>query len=183
MAKIDKSKMNSGEKGILKNTKKENLGSLCIENPKLSPYFKVGLQAIKNENRDKIKFPNTRKIDGSIDFDEALKNDYPDANRWDYGIEYDSNLIFIEVHPAQTSEVDNIIKKAQFIKEWLKNNCSKILNLPKFERGDRQFYWVASGGNGILATSRQAKRLAINHIKPVGTIFDYTKMNTTPQKW
>lgn len=164
------------EKVSKKLEKPQNLMEIGNSNKTLKSYCGKGLQVIKSGYRSKFIFPDTRKISASIDFDEALKETFSKENRWDYGIEYDQNLIFAEVHPAQTSEIDCMIKKVQSIKGWINDNCKELLKLPKFEKGERQFYWVASGGNGILPNSRQAKRLAVVHICPVGSIFDYAKI-------
>lgn len=152
------------------------LKSICVSNRVLIPWCKEGIKAIKNEHRNKIKVPDTKLLGGSVDFDKALEKDYSQENRWDYGFDYDGNFIFIEFHPAQTSEIECMINKVDFISHWLQNNCPDILKLPKFEKGKRQYYWVATGRNGILPSSRDARRLAIKNIKPVGSVFNYAKL-------
>lgn len=155
-----------------------SLQSICEGNSTLKSHCKSGLQALKSEYRGKIKVPDTKLFGSSIDFDTALKKDCPQDNRWDYGFEYDCNFIFIEFHPAQTSEIDKMCKKVFFTKGWLKSNCPKILSLPKFEKNDRQFYWVSSGNNDVRLSSlgAQSKKLAIAKIRHVGSIYDYSKL-------
>ena len=46
--------------------------------------FKVGLGAIKNNERQKFVLPDPRLIGGSLDIDSSTKTLYPDAFRWDY---------------------------------------------------------------------------------------------------
>lgn len=161
-----------------------SLKSICEGNMILRPWFKSGIQAIKSEYRARLKFPDTKDCGGSIDFDEALKSTYSQENRWDYGIEYDKNLIYIEFHPAKMSEIPCIIKKVDFIRKWTADKCPELNLLPKFEKHDRQFYWIASGKSSlaILPNSKYAKQLALKHIAPIGTIFDYAKLNDNPSR-
>lgn len=177
MAKKSKSE---GKKELANTIKPKERGlkTICDGNETLKPYCKSGLQAIKTEYRGKIKVPNTKHFGNSVDFDEALKKDFHDKNRWDYGFEYEGNLIFIEFHPAQTSEIDRVCKKTSFTTDWLKTNCPEILLLPKFEKEARQFYWVSSGNNDVRLTGfgAQAKKLAQNKIRHIGNIFDYLKL-------
>lgn len=58
-----------------------------------------------------VKIENTRLIDGSVDIDNAVKKLYPNDSRWDYVIGYNGNAYFIEIHPADTKNVDEMIKK------------------------------------------------------------------------
>lgn len=141
------------------------LMSICESNTSLHPYCKPGLQAIKTQYLKKIKVPDKKRYGSSIDFDEALKKDFHNDYRWDYGFEYDGNFIFLEFHPAQTSEIDKICKKASFIRNWLLANCPEILNLPKFEKYDRQFYWVATGNNDIRLTPKGSQSKKIGSCK------------------
>lgn len=157
---------------------KSGLKTICEDNKTLKPYCQSGLRAIKSEYRGKIKVPDTNLFGSSVDFDTALKKDYPNENRWDYGFEYDGNFIFIEFHPAQTSEIAKLCKKVIFTTNWLKSNCPEIFSLPKFEEEERQFYWVSSGNNDVRLTpfGSQSKKLAISKIRHVGGFFDYSKI-------
>lgn len=156
----------------------KSLESICRVNAILNPYCKPGLQAIKKENRNKIIVPDTKLLGHSLDLDEALKTIISQDNRWDYGFEYEHYLIFIEIHPAETSQIDCICKKVAYTKEWLDINCPEILHLPKFEKGRRQYYWISSGRTKlkILPNSVYARKLAKNNIISVGNVFDYSKL-------
>lgn len=156
----------------------ETLKSLCEKNAILRGWFKPGIQAVKKEYRIRIKFPDTKKCGGSVDFDEALKERYSQENRWDYGIEYDGNLIFIEFHPAKISEVPCMVRKVDFFRGWLSTECCAIAGLPHFEKDCRKYYWVASGKDSLklLPSSRYARQMASRHIVAVGEVFDYAKI-------
>lgn len=156
----------------------KSLESICRDNPVLNPYCKAGLQAIKKENRNKILVPNSKLFGHSLDIDEALKTIISQDNRWDYGFEYDHYFIFIEIHPAETSQIDCICKKVAVTKEWFDRNCPEILHLPKFEKSNRQYYWISSGRTNlkILPNSVYARKLAKNNIVSVGNVFDFSKL-------
>ncbi|MDE5880099.1 MAG: hypothetical protein K2H60_00070 [Muribaculaceae bacterium] len=168
----------SKEDKLLNRASKESLYSICNAYDALRPFFEVGIGAVKKSERKFIQVPDTSRLGGSVNLDEAAKSNFPHDNRWDYAIEYDKNLFLIEIHPASTSEIDCIISKVQFVTKWLKTNVPEILNLPKKEAKEREFYWVSSGKTDlrIAPGSRQAKRLAINHIKAVGKTWDYSKL-------
>ena len=130
-----------------------------------SSAYRKGLQALRRADSAKIKPGDSCKIDGSVDIDCAVKTLYPDANRWDYVIGYDSKVCFVEVHPAYTSEIDTVIKKYRWLTGWLKDKASKIDGLSKMTPA---YVWVQSGKCAILPTSNQAKKLAsIGFPKPV----------------
>ena len=88
--------------------------------------FKTGLGAIKGNEKQKFVVPDTRKITGSLDIDTSTATKYPQANRWDYAVEYNKETFFIEVHPGSTSEIPTIIAKLAWLKQWLKDKAPEI---------------------------------------------------------
>jgi len=87
--------------------------------------YKPGLQALSGDS-EKVKCKKTRDLDGSVNLDDCVKSKYPNDPRWDYIISYKDQNYFIEVHPASTGEVKEIIKKITWLKRWLKKK-GKIL--------------------------------------------------------
>lgn len=154
------------------------LANACGQYDCLRGFHRVGLVAMRKVERQYISVPDTKLIGCSVALDEAAKEAHPLENRWDYAIEYDGNTFLIEIHPASTSEIECVILKAQFVLNWLKKNAPELLSLPRKETGARQFYWVSSGRTDIriLPNSRQAKKLALHHIKQVGRVWDYSKL-------
>jgi hypothetical protein len=75
--------------------------------------YKKGLQALKAADRALVKPGNSRLCHGSADIDSNLAAQQPQASRWDYVIAHDQVLNFVEVHPAHTSEVSQVIKKSK----------------------------------------------------------------------
>ena len=86
-----------------------------------------GLQAIKAAHRPMIDATSTRRLTGSIDLDTALANDSTHANapRWDYGVGFSTACgerrcaVWIEVHPANPGAVDDMLRKAAWLRSWL----------------------------------------------------------------
>lgn len=99
--------------------------------PDIKDGFRDGLQAL-GSNAKNVTPANSRKIDGSVDIDSCTHDLYPNESRWDYAIGYDGKAYFLEVHPANTSNVKEMVKKADWLKKWLsekavelKKDCSK----------------------------------------------------------
>ncbi|MDE6421949.1 MAG: hypothetical protein K2K95_00860 [Muribaculaceae bacterium] len=126
--------------------------------------FCVGKQAIKNSDRDKIEVADPTKLQGSLDIDTQVKRKYPNDPRWDYALAYDDKMYYMEVHPAETSEVDKMISKLKWLKNWLQTKAGKIDKLPK---ADQPFIWIPSGRYAILPTSREGRKLAASGLVTV----------------
>ena len=135
-----------------------------VNNSQLKNHLKSGLQAVKNSDKAKIRLSNSRNLQGSIDIDDALKDSFPNDNRWDYLVFNNSNIegYFIEIHPAHTSEVKTMIKK----KEWLTNKIINIYftNIPSTKY---KIIWIASGKNAILKSSKEYKLLSKYNLQPL----------------
>ena len=119
--------------------------------------FCVGLQAVKASDRSKISVSLKSQLQGSMDIDSQVKAKYPDSNRWDYVLSFMNQLYFFEIHPAETSEVDKVIAKLKWLKEWLKESAPKIDALPK---SDIPYTWVQSGRFSILPTAKDKLKLS-----------------------
>ena len=65
------------------------------------------------------------------------------------------------MHPASTSDVDTVIKKLTWLKEWLKNKAPQI---NKLQKGNQPYTWVPTDGYAILSSGSYAKKLAVNGI-------------------
>ena len=70
-----------------------------------------GLQALENADKTAVKLKDKRKVDGSLNIDKETKYLYPNDPRWDYAVGYDDKVFFIEVHPANTSNISEMEKK------------------------------------------------------------------------
>jgi hypothetical protein len=135
--------------------------------------FKVGFGAIKNNERQKFVVPNPRLIGGSLDIDSSTKTKYPDDFRWDYAVEYNNETFFIEVHPGSTTEIQTVIAKLNWLKQWLKEKAPEIDALKPKDK--RPYHWIFTSKFAILPNSRYAKLLSSYGIIPTKQ-WDYSKL-------
>jgi hypothetical protein len=144
---------------------KKNRFKIAVEKTEdTQNYFQNGLQALGKYSL-KVKLTDNSKCEGSVDIDACTTSKYPQANRWDYVFSYDSKIYFIEVHSADTSEVGVVLKKLQWLKEWL-NQKAPLLNQLK----PKSFCWIQSNGYHILKNSKQERLLAQNGIRPIAKL-------------
>lgn len=119
--------------------------------------WREGLRAIRRKDRKHVKVDATTRLAGSIEVDGALQGAHPNANRWDYAIGVlgrDEFVVWLEIHPASSSHVEEILKKSAWLLGWLKSEAPELDRLP------RRLAWVASGRIGLATTSPQSRRLA-----------------------
>lgn len=129
--------------------------------------FCVGKQAIKNTDRSKVVAADNNKLQGSLDIDSQVKAIYPNEPRWDYALSYDDKIYFFEVHPAETSEVTQVVNKVNWLKSWLKTKAPELNKLPKAEH---PYTWVQSGRYAILPTAKERMKLSISGITIAKTL-------------
>lgn len=118
---------------------------------------KEGLSAVKRgEGKDRIH-QGKKKIAGSVAIDDDCRGEFPRAARWDYVIgvgESAPTAFFVEVHPAETSEVSKLADKLAWLTTFLERDKQAALKkLP------REIHWVASGRVNIPKNTPQYKRL------------------------
>lgn len=128
--------------------------------PAIAGAYREGLQALESKDAGKVKPQNPRKLSGSVYLDKCLKTTIPHDARWDYAIGYSEKAYFVEVHPANTSNVDEVVKKKKWLDVWLKTNA---LDLKAMMAGTG-YYWIASGKVAILPNSPQARKIAKNKL-------------------
>ena len=114
--------------------------------PDVSAGYCKGIEAF-GKYKAKIKVPDLKKVDGSLDIDTMTAKLYPDANRWDYAVCYDGEVFYIEVHSAITSEVSKMLKKLRWLQDWLKTKAPEIDKLTI--KTNHPYYWVQSSGYDI----------------------------------
>jgi hypothetical protein len=143
--------------------------------PGLETKYKVGLQALRAEDKTHIRAEDTRRLTGSIDVDSAYREADPDGNRWDFAIAYlhtnrkTEYVYWVELHTAMDSEVKVVIKKAAWLLQWLKT--TGIL-LATFER---EILWVSSGVTRLTLSAPQRKQMAEVGLQQRGSILDIPK--------
>lgn len=128
--------------------------------PQLEGAYQPGLPALRAEDKSHIYVENTRNLTGSVDVDGALQTSDPHGNRWDFAIAYQhvnrsrEVIYWLELHTASDSQVKIVIKKAQWLLNWLSGTGKR---LAAFER---DIVWVSSGATSFTLTAPQTKQMA-----------------------
>lgn len=149
-----------GSKPDIKANQADNPFKHAVEStPEISTGFRNGLAAL-GANSEKVSVDNTRKLNGSVDIDSCTAQLHPNEARWDYALGYENKAYFLEVHPANTSNVQEMINKANWLKQWLCKNAPNLQSI----MAENTFYWVPSGKYAIDRRSSQYKKLAQSKI-------------------
>lgn len=127
----------------------------CLEARGLNDHLRAGLKALGADSA-RVTVARPRRAMHSVALDEALKTDLPHAPRWDYGIgliaDGDTHVAWVEVHTATSSEVEAVLKKLAWLKQWLANADDACAE------ADRSFHWVATDA-GVHIDSARRRRL------------------------
>ncbi len=139
----------------------------------LADAYRPGLQALKNVDRSRIECRNTRNLTGSVDLDKALLDSHPNDPRWDYGVGIRKSasadcVMWIEVHPASSSHIQDVLDKLAWLKSWLASSAPLLEKLPAENGGARKYVWVASGSVHLPPNSPQRKKLAAKGLHLAG---------------
>jgi hypothetical protein len=117
--------------------------------------YHPGLQALGRYS-DKVRCSDPDRFKGSVDLNEVFPN-----SPWDYGIGFREGVqevaLWIEPHPAYTSEVAIFLKKLTWLKDWLRAEATELWKLT--QKGSEPYRWLATGSVHIVKNSRQAKQL------------------------
>jgi len=141
--------------------------------PSVAASYKVGLQALRKQDKPHVQPQSPNRLTGSADIDAALTAAYPQANRWDYGIghqptneanEANEVIYWVEIHSANSKEVNVVLAKLEFHRAWLKNSA------PALEKIRRKFVWVSSGKTHFSLSAPQKKKFAQLGLIQVGQI-------------
>lgn len=122
-----------------------------------------GLRAMKGDAKY-VKVSDSSKLGGSINIDKSLENCYPNQNRWDYSFGYRDFAYFVEIHPAYTSEVNTVLKKLKWLKEWLSQEGKPLYDI---KANSRCFTWIYTSKFDILKNSKQYRAAVQNGIIPI----------------
>lgn len=130
--------------------------------PHLANSYCDGLQALRSSDGARVICRQTRRLRGSVNLDEALKQVCPNDPRWDYGIGWKANsgneeTIWIEFHDANSSHVNAVIQKANWLKDWLGSRAPALWTMTRTDGG---LVWISTDGVSLQRNSRQAKQLA-----------------------
>jgi hypothetical protein len=120
----------------------------------LRGWHRAGLEALEADHRPMVEAPTAT---GSIDIDKALNVPglgMQNAHRYDYGIGLPprvhvpgapgprpsraERVAWVEVHPARTDQISEMLAKRQSLKDWLVTNAEPLLRMTD------EFVWVPS---------------------------------------
>lgn len=128
----------------------------------LAGAYRPGLQALAPADHKRISCKDTRKLAGSVNLDETLKQAQPNEPRWDYGVGVArgprDRAVWVEVHPASSLHVDEVIKKRRWLRRWLEDKAPAIEAITP--RRAEAYLWLASGKVAFQKNSPQSRRLA-----------------------
>jgi hypothetical protein len=135
--------------------------------PSVSAAYEKGLRALREVDRNRITCRNSRTITGSLDLDTTLRSTHPNATRWDYAIglvheKGRDRVCWIEVHPASSRHVREVLDKFEWLKEWLQTEAPPLDALPS------AFVWVASGSVSLPPGDTKRNLLAQRGIRFAG---------------
>jgi len=128
----------------------------CLKARGLNDHLRPGLKAL-GAHRVRVEVARPRRAAHSVALDKALEADLRNAHRWDYGIDLTAtggaHVAWVEVHTATSSEVETVLRKLAWLKQWLAEEhdaCAKV---------GRSFHWVATDA-GVHIDSARRRRLA-----------------------
>lgn len=142
--------------------------------PSVAHAYKVGIQALEQRHRDVLK--DVQVATGSIALDDALVDEYPNANRWDYGIGLPHSakterVLWLEPHHAGSGETKTVINKLAWLKAWLRDEAPALDKLP------RSFVWlVSSKGENPNDRRRRTTEAEKHGLKRAYPIFSLTNV-------
>ncbi len=125
------------------------------KNEEIGDCYQKGLKAMGKYSK-KVIPKNANNISGSVNLEECLSEPEEGEARWDYMVGYEGEAYFIEVHPADSKNVGEMIKKVQWLKQWLKQNP----DIKGLTANKDPFRWVSTNGYNIKG--RYEKRIAEN---------------------
>jgi len=144
----------------------------------LQQAYRSGLDALGHNRRHVSAGDWPRSISGSVDIDSALAIREPNAKRWDYAVGLaDGGIVWIEVHPASSTHVADVIGKKQWLMGWLAGTSSPLKRYPR-----QRFAWAATAGVAFSRHTREGRKLSQAGIEqPTSPVKLLTKENpSTP---
>jgi hypothetical protein len=137
--------------------------SRALEGSYLASAIQGGIQAIPSDKRKHISESLRTDFLDSLDLDEASRTRHPTDARWDYllGHAPSSQVVAIETHSAETSEVSRVIQKRTASLGHLRDQLGDGHNVAAW-------YWAASGRIDFVPHEKTVLRLSEHGIQFVG---------------
>ena len=138
--------------------------------PDLNNAWMPGLQALRARDRPHVAPSDPRAVGGSVNVDAALRDRHPNAHRWDFAIAYRHTnrvrdcVYWVEIHTANDMEVDVVLAKLVWLRNWLVNDGRLLSNF------ERDFVWISSGATSFTLSAPQLKRFAQLGLRHTGKV-------------
>ena len=127
--------------------------------PEIAECLKAGLQALGSNSR-KVEVRSTHDLAGSVDIDSCVAANYPNEHRWDYIFGYKGHIYYVEVHPGTTGEVEVVIAKLNWLKQWCRRSAERL----EASQHGSSYHWISSGRTAITKNSKYSRILVQNGI-------------------
>ena len=148
-----------------KATKAKTFKEAVEATPDIANCYQSGLKGL-GAYSNKIELTDNRECSGSIDIDACTTTLYPRLNRWDYALCYESKVYFVEVHSANTGEISTVLRKFQWLKDWLNEHAPEINKL----KAPKPYYWVQTSGFNIPKQSPQYRQVVKAGLRPIAKL-------------
>ena len=135
------------------------------ETPDIATCYQLGLRGFGSYS-NKVELTDNHQCSGSVDIDACTTRLYPQSNRWDYALCYESKVYFVEVHSANSGEVSTVLRKLQWLKDWLNEKAPEINKL----KAPIPFYWVQTSDYKIPKASPQYRQIIKAGLKPIAKL-------------
>lgn len=136
----------------------------ALKGSSLADAIQPGSQAIPSADRRYIGESLRRTFLDSLNLDEATRQQHPGDARWDYLLGHDgsSQVIALEAHSANTSNVVEVVRKRVASREHLQRHLQDGETVAAW-------YWVASGRVDFAPHDKTINYLDQNGIQFVGS--------------
>jgi hypothetical protein len=128
--------------------------------PQLQGAWRLGLGALRAQDRPHVNPSDPRRLSGSVDVDSALQQQQPNAHRWDFAIGFrhanrqNECIYWVEIHTANDKEVKVVLDKLRWLRNWLAGDGNLL------DAFERDFIWVSSGATSFTPGAPQSKQFA-----------------------
>jgi len=135
----------------------------ALKDSYLAKAVQSGLQAVPGDKRKHIAEAVRPEFLDSLDLDEATRERHPTDARWDdlRGRGVPEEVVAIETHSAETSQVSKVIQKRTASLGHLQDQLTEGHHVAAW-------YWVASGRIDFVPHEKTMIRLSENGIQFVG---------------
>jgi hypothetical protein len=141
------------------------LAKALNDRSELRNHLKNGMGAFARRDVRLIAAAKRAQIGDSVDLDAAARDEFPEANRWDYVVSVPAvaQIVGIEPHSAKDAEISVVIAKKMHAIEYLRAHLQDGYRVAKW-------LWVSHGAVGFSRMERARRLLDQNGIEFVGRV-------------